>query len=225
MDKNWLDSRKLSKITEHHKETKIVNLNFKEITVDDIPVMMPYYNMRKNKTCDSVFLESFIWKEFYKVRYAIWEDRALLWLMEYNGKCFSAMPLCKEEDLPAAFQAIEEYFNQELGYPLVLNLADEDAVKYLNLPEDKYFVKEQEDSRDYLYLGESLRKLSGKKLHKKKNRLNLFLRQYEGRFEYRSLGCADKDDMWKFLDRWRLQKGEDAEEHLDYEVRGIHDIL
>lgn len=31
--------------------------------------------------------------------------------------------------------------------------------------------------------------------------------------------------MWKFLDRWRLQKGEDAEEHLDYEVRGIHDIL
>ncbi|MEF2877711.1 MAG: GNAT family N-acetyltransferase [Blautia sp.] len=202
-----------------------MNLNFKEITVDDIPVMMPYYNMRKNKTCDSVFLESFIWKEFYKVRYAIWEDRALLWLMEYNGKCFSAMPLCKEEDLPAAFQAIEEYFNQELGYPLVINLADEYAVKYLNLPEDKYFVKEQEDSRDYLYLGESLRKLSGKKLHKKKNRLNLFLRQYEGRFEYRSLGCADKDDMWKFLDRWRLQKGEDAEEHLDYEVRGIHDIL
>ena len=107
----------------------------------------------------------------------------------------------------------------------MINLADEYAVKYLNLPEEKYFVKEQEDSRDYLYLGESLRKLSGKKLHKKKNRLNVFLRQYEGRFEYRTLGCDDKDDMWKFLDRWRIQKGEDQEEHLDYEVRGIHDIL
>ncbi|HIX39046.1 MAG TPA: GNAT family N-acetyltransferase [Candidatus Blautia pullistercoris] len=187
--------------------------------------MMPYYNMRKNNTCDSVFLESFIWKEFYNVRYAIWEDKALLWLMEYNGKCFSAMPLCKEEDLPGAFGAIQQYFNEELGYPLVINLADEYAVKYLNLPEEKYFVKEQEDSRDYLYLGESLRKLSGKKLHKKKNRLNVFLRQYEGRFEYRTLGCDDKDDMWKFLDRWRIQKGEDQEEHLDYEVRGIHDIL
>ena len=145
--------------------------------------------------------------------------------MEYNGKCFSAMPLCKEGDLPGAFQAIQKYFNEELGYPLVINLADEYAVKYLDLPKDKYFVKEQEDSRDYLYLGESLRKLSGKKLHKKKNRLNLFLRQYEGRFEYRTLGCDDKDDMWKFLDRWRIQKGEDQEEHLDYEVRGIHDIL
>lgn len=202
-----------------------MNLEFKEITVEDSPVMMPYYNMRRNNTCDSVFLESFIWKEFYNVRYAIWEDKALLWLMEYNGKCFSAMPLCKEEDLPEAFQAIQQYFNEELGYPLVINLADEYAVKYLDLPEDKYFIKEQEDSRDYLYLGESLRKLSGKKLHKKKNRLNLFLRQYEGRFEYRTLGCDDKDDMWKFLDRWRIQKGEDQEEHLDYEVRGIHDIL
>ena len=202
-----------------------MNLEFKEITVEDSPVMLPYYNMRKNNTCDSVFLESFIWKEFYNVRYAIWEEKALLWLMEYNGKCFSAMPLCKEEDLPDAFQAIQQYFNEELGYPLVINLADEYAVKYLDLPEDQYFIKEQEDSRDYLYLGESLRKLSGKKLHKKKNRLNLFLRQYEGRFEYRTLGCDDKDDMWKFLDRWRIQKGEDQEEHLDYEVRGIHDIL
>lgn len=202
-----------------------MNLEFKEITVEDIPVMMPYYNMRKNNTCDSVFLESFIWKEFYNVRYAIWEGKALLWLMEFNGKCFSAMPLCKEEDLPGAFRAIEQYFNEELGYPLVINLADEYAVKYLDLPADQYFVKEQEDSRDYLYLGESLRKLSGKKLHKKKNRLNVFLRQYEGRFEYRTLGCDDKDDMWKFLDRWRIQKGEDQEEHLDYEVRGIHDIL
>ena len=55
-----------------------MNLEFKEITVEDSPVMMPYYNMRRNNTCDSVFLESFIWKEFYNVRYAIWEDKALL---------------------------------------------------------------------------------------------------------------------------------------------------
>ena len=29
----------------------------------------------------------------------------------------------------------------------------------------------------------------------------------------------------EFLDFWRQQKGDDVEEHLDYEVRGIHDIL
>ena len=27
------------------------------------------------------------------------------------------------------------------------------------------------------------------------------------------------------MDRWREEKGEEVEEHLDYEVRGIHEIL
>ena len=202
-----------------------MSLEFKKIEVNSIQEMLPFYAMRHNMTCDSVFLESYVWKDYYNVRYAIWENKALLWLMENEGRCFSAMPLCREEDLPGAFAAIEEYFNEELGYPLVINLADEYAVKYLNLPEDKYLVEEQVDSRDYLYNGDAMRSLAGKKLHKKKNRVNAFKREYEGRYEYRRLCCSDSHDVWVFLDRWRQQKGEEVEEHLDYEVKGIHDIL
>ena len=202
-----------------------MSLEFKKIEVNSIQEMLPFYAMRHNMTCDSVFLESYVWKDYYNVRYAIWENKALLWLMENEGRCFSAMPLCREEDLPGAFAAIEEYFNEELGYPLVINLADEFAVKYLDLPEDKYLVEEQVDSRDYLYNGDAMRSLAGKKLHKKKNRVNAFKREYEGRYEYRRLCCSDSHDVWVFLDRWRQQKGEEVEEHLDYEVKGIHDIL
>lgn len=202
-----------------------MSLEFKKIEVNSIQEMLPFYAMRHNMTCDSVFLESYVWKDYYNVRYAIWENKALLWLMENEGRCFSAMPLCREEDLTGAFAAIEEYFNEELGYPLVINLADEYAVKYLNLPEDKYLVEEQVDSRDYLYNGDAMRSLAGKKLHKKKNRVNAFKREYEGRYEYRRLCCSDSHDVWVFLDRWRQQKGEEVEEHLDYEVKGIHDIL
>ena len=202
-----------------------MSLEFKKIEVNSIQKMLPFYAMRHNMTCDSVFLESYVWKDYYNVRYAIWENKALLWLMENEGRCFSAMPLCREEDLPGAFAAIEEYFNEELGYPLVINLADEYAVKYLNLPEDKYLVEEQVDSRDYLYNGDAMRSLAGKKLHKKKNRVNAFKREYEARYEYRRLCCSDSHDVWVFLDRWRQQKGEEVEEHLDYEVKGIHDIL
>lgn len=202
-----------------------MSLEFKKIEVNSILEMLPFYAMRHNMTCDSVFLESYVWKDYYNVRYAIWENKALLWLMENEGRCFSAMPLCREEDLPGAFAAIEKYFNEELGYPLVINLADEYAVKYLNLPEDRYLVEEQVDSRDYLYNGDAMRSLAGKKLHKKKNRVNAFKREYEGRYEYRRLCCSDSHDVWVFLDRWRQQKGEEVEEHLDYEVKGIHDIL
>ena len=202
-----------------------MELQFKNIEIDDIDIMMPFYGLRRNRTCDSVFLESFIWKEFYKVRYAIWDNRAILWLMEYNGNYFSAMPLCKETDLADAFKALECYFNEELKVPLIINLADEFAVQYLNLPETDYFIEEQVDSKDYLYLGESLRTLAGKKLHKKKNHLNAFMRTYGDRTEYRALCCSDSHLVWQFLDKWHLTKGDEAEEHLEYEVRGIHDIL
>ena len=75
------------------------------------------------------------------------------------------------------------------------------------------------------YDGEAMRTLAGKKLHKKKNHLNSFLKEYEGRYEFRRLCCSDRGDVWKFLDKWRENKGDDVEDHLDYEVAGIHEIL
>ena len=110
--------------------------------------------------------------------------------------------------------------------PFKIYLADEEAVERLHLKESPDFqVTEQEDLKDYLYDGEALRTLAGKKLHKKKNHLNGFLREYEGRYEYRCLCCQDRDKVWEFLDKWREQKGDDVEDHLDYEVAGIHEIL
>lgn len=202
-----------------------MNLEFKPISAKDIDKLTPFYMMRHNRTCDSVFLESFLWREYYNVKYAIWEDKALFWLMEYKGRIFSAMPLCREEDLEEAFYELERYFNEELGYPLVINLADEAAVDCLNLPPERYLVKEEEGASDYIYSAESLKTLAGKKLHKKKNHLNAFKKNFAGRYEYRTLTCDAIQDVWKFLDRWREGKGEDVEEHLDFEVRGIHEIL
>ena len=202
-----------------------MSLEFKTVEAQDISIITPFVGKRPNKSCDSVFLDSFIWREMYHVRFAISGGKAVQWLMESDGEPFSAMPLCSEEDLPYYFNEIKEYFNQVLGKPLKINLADEEAVEYLKLNPAEFQITEQEDLKDYLYDGEALRTLAGKKLHKKKNNLNAFMKAYEGRFEYRRLCCSDRDDVWKFLDRWRENKGEEVEDHLDYEVRGIHEIL
>lgn len=204
-----------------------MNLKFIPINVESIEILTPFFGRRPNKTCDSVFLDSYLWREYYQVRYAVSDDKAVQWLMEFDGVPGSAMPACALKDLEYYFNEITEYFNRELKCPLRIHLADEEAVKYLNLEEktDRFRVTEQVDLKDYLYDGEKLRTLSGKKLHKKKNHLNYFKNTYEGRYEYRRLCCSDKQDVWKFLDRWREAKGEETEEHLDYEVQGIHDIL
>ena len=203
-----------------------MDLNFKKVEASDLESLKPFFCLRPNKTCDSVFLDSFLWREYYKVRFAISDEKAIQWLMEDEGVLHSAMPMCREEDLPHYFYEMVDYFNQVLNKPFKIYLADEEAVDYLHLKESPDFdVVEQEDLKDYLYLGEAMRTLSGKKLHKKKNHLNAFMKEYEGRYEYRRLCCLDRDVIWEFLDRWRQDKGEDVEEHLDYEVEGIHEIL
>ena len=100
-------------------------------------------------------------------------------------------------------------------------------MQYLGLDPKEYEVEEQVDLKDYLYDGEAMRTLSGKKLHKKKNHLNAFMREYEGRYEYRRLCCSDRHEVWEFMERWRQKKADaDAlEDSLEYEVAGIHEIL
>ena len=101
------------------------------------------------------------------------------------------------------------------------------SVQYLGLDPKEYEVEEQVDLKDYLYDGEAMRTLAGKKLHKKKNHLNAFMREYEGRYEYRRLCCSDRHEVWEFMERWRQKKADaDAlEDSLEYEVAGIHEIL
>lgn len=203
-----------------------MNLKFKPIEAGDLAVLEPYYCKRPNKTCDSVPLDSFLWKDYYQVQFAVSDEKAVQWLMHEDGNWQSAMPICCEEDLPHYFYEMVDYFNKVMGIPFKINLADEEAVEYLHLKESRDFdVIEMTDLKDYLYDGNAMRSLSGKKLHKKKNHLNSFLKEYDGHYEYRRLACSDRDDVWTFLDQWREQKGEQVEKHLDYEVRGIHDIL
>lgn len=203
-----------------------MNLNFKRIEAEDMAALSPFFGRRPNKTCDSVPLDSFIWRDYYNVRFAVSDDSAVQWLMEEDGVVHSAMPVCREEDLPHYFYEMVAYFNNVLHRPFKINLADEEAVEYLHLKDSPDFeVVEQEDLKDYLYDGNALRTLAGKKLHKKKNHLNAFLKEYEGRYDFHRLCCSDRDQVWRFLDKWRENKGDEVELHLDYEVAGIHEIL
>ena len=202
-----------------------MEIQFKKLEAEDVAMLTSFYGRRHDMTCDSVILDSFLWAGYYDVAFAVRDEKAVLWTMQIEGKTYTSLPVCALEDMPHYFGELERYFNETLHRPLEIYLADEVAVEYLNLPEDKYSVVELPDAKDYLYSAEKLKKLSGKKLHKKKNHLNSFLREYEGRFEYRTICCSDREDVWEFLEKWRIQKGQEVEHHLDPEVEGIHEIL
>lgn len=202
-----------------------MKLEFRKLQAEDVAMLTKYYGRRRDMTCDSVILDSFLWARYYDVSFAVRDEKALIWTLTVDGKPYASLPVCALEDMPVYFKELETYFNEELHQPLAIYLADEIAVEALQLPEDRYLVTELPDAKDYLYSAEKLMKLSGKKLHKKKNHLNSFLKEYEGRFEYRTICCSDREDVWEFLEKWRIQKGQEVESHLDPEVEGIHEIL
>ncbi|MDR1765553.1 MAG: phosphatidylglycerol lysyltransferase domain-containing protein [Lachnospiraceae bacterium] len=202
-----------------------MKLDFQPLTAKDVVAVNHYFWMRPNPTCDSTFVDSFIWRTYYNIQFAVVDEKALLFLMYWDNEYSAAMPLCAPGDVEHYFYVLVDYFREELHQKFKIALADEPALELVALDKTRFSVTEQPDARDYLYSGEALRTLAGKKLHKKKNHVNAFLREYEGRYEYRSLNCDDRQEIWGFLDKWRQKKGEGAEEHLDYEVSGIHELL
>ena len=55
-----------------------MELEFKPVVAGDIDRLRPFYGLRPNKTCDSVFLDSFLWKDYYHLQCAVSEGRAVL---------------------------------------------------------------------------------------------------------------------------------------------------
>lgn len=204
-----------------------MDLKFKPVRAEDIAQILPFFGLRPDKTCESVFLDSFLWRDYYHIQYTIYKGKGLLWKMEKEGKPYTSIPSCRQEDLPELLGVMKDYFNKDLGEPLRIYLADEESLKFLKMDPAEFSIEEAVDLKDYLYDGEAMRTLSGRKLHKKKNHVNSFMRTYEGRYEFRRLCCSDRQDVWEFLDKWRAGKNEpeDVMEGLDEEIVGIHEIL
>lgn len=200
-------------------------LEFKPISENDIELIASYFKLRSNKTCDSVFLDVFLWKDFYKIEFCIFENKALFLKMEIDGEIYSTLPMCEEQYLPEAFINLKKYFNECLNKKLKIYLADEDGVNYLNLNNNIFSIIENEDAKDYLYSAEALKLLKGKKLRKKKNHINYFLKENEGNFYYKTLCCDNADEILKFIYDWRKEKTNELEKHLDAEINGIQNIL
>ena len=118
-----------------------MNWRFYTPDAEEAISVTPYFSLRPNKTCDSGWLDFFIWADYYKCRYCILDEKALLIVMKNKGEYFAALPYCKEEDLPHYFETLQSFFNEVLGQPFVIYLADEEGVEYLKLRENPNYYR------------------------------------------------------------------------------------
>ena len=191
----------------------------------DYEEVKKYFLMRTPHTCENAIAGTFLWSRYYDSKY-FYGKESIIWILEITDGIFTVPPLCKKEDLKENFAIAEKYFHEELHQKMVMYLVDEEALEAISPDPEKYEIIEERQFFDYVYNAQKLRTLSGKKYHKKKNHVNAFLREYEGRWEYRTLSRENRDEIMDFLAKWKVErKIEDPYHRIESEAEGIRFLL
>lgn len=205
-----------------------MSITFHNITPNSQKDFEAYGALRPIYTSEGQFINQYIWADFYQTKYAI-TDKALFFVVDILNEPATMMPFCKTEDIIPVFWEIKDYFNHTLHCPLKMYLADElflDTLKTSPHFQKEFSVQKNRNCFDYMYDAASLKTLSGRKYHKKKNHLNSFLKRFEGRFYYKTLSIDDMEEIQTFHQTW-LDNRTDIERQdcVDGEEGGLQRLL
>ncbi|MGL5641737.1 MAG: DUF2156 domain-containing protein, partial [Paraclostridium sp.] len=199
---------------------------FKEIDINSYEELRPFFNSVDYEACEYCFTTLYMWRDMYKTSYYVEDDFAII-VGEYEGDRFSVLPLAKKDKIHKALAFMLDYFKNE-DHQIYLRAVTKEVVELLQTDyPGKFKYIEERDYFDYVYDAEALRTLKGRKNQKKRNHLNYFLKEYEGRFEYRKLDENDFHECITLLKAWAVNKEEhgDVEEGIDDEFIAIKKIF
>lgn len=195
---------------------------FKDIEIDCKNILDKYFDLVDYEACEYCFTTLYMWKDLYNTKYYVEDDFAIV-AGEYENKGFIILPLAKKENMNKAFDFIIKNFERE-NKQIHLKAINKEVVEYLqSVYGDRFEYIEERNNFDYIYDGESLRTLAGRKNQKKRNHLNSFVKEYGDRVEYKKLEEADFDECINLLKEWSKDKEESIE--LDSEFKAIKRIF
>ncbi|WP_195948333.1 DUF2156 domain-containing protein [Paraclostridium bifermentans] len=195
---------------------------FKDIEIDCKNILDKYFDLVDYEACEYCFTTLYMWKDLYNTKYYVEEDFAIV-AGEYENKGFIILPLAKKENMNKAFDFIIKNFERQ-NKQIHLKAINKEVVEYLqSVYGNRFEYIEERNNFDYIYDGESLRTLSGRKNQKKRNHLNSFVKEYGDRVEYKKLEEVDFDECINLLKEWSKDKEESIE--LDSEFKAIKRIF
>lgn len=200
-----------------------MTLDFKELTLESRNEVEPYFKLREVISCEYNFNVMLLWAKHNQTHFAATEHFLIL-RQVIDGKFLTLMPMCKEEYFQEAFEATLDYFKVN-DIQFRMYVTDKTFKDFVDktYPE-RFDIIANRDYFDYIYDGEKLRTLTGKKYSKKRNHLNAFFAEYEGRYYYRPFTKEDKLEVCHFLRKWKKHKDE-MTDALDEELSAICRII
>jgi hypothetical protein len=200
---------------------------FKRLTIDDKSIFEKFIYPYKFLSCEYSFTTLYIWREACDICFTIYKDALIIKKKDFEGRYYFMQPLgYSKENLKDIIDALTNYkMKHKMAY-LFKDLEESfiEEIRGIYDDVDDICIKEDRDNFDYLYEAENLIKLSGKKLHGKKNHYNSFIKNYT--YEVKDIIEADKEvikDVVAAAETWYQDNNDDY--MLRYELQGIKDLL
>lgn len=177
-------------------------LNFKAVALEDRSRLEPVLRAQPYRICDHSFPCLYIWEKAYPAQFCFDEDVLYILYAYLDGSCAYQLPYCEDARLPAAMEKLVRHA-RDCGQKLSLVTLNEDQKAQLEAAMPGAFTYiQQPEYADYIYNAQDLITLRGKKFHAKRNYINRFLQEYEGRFSFEAAGPENAQEILDFNARW-----------------------
>lgn len=145
-------------------------LEFKPITLEDRPLMVPFLNREYFRACFQCFPTMYLWGHIYHSRFCVAEG----WLFIKSGEQQSYGFPYGEGDLGRAIALLREDAHQNGKKLRFFGLLPEQRTQLEALFPGEFTYTPDRNGAEYLYEAEKLATYAGKKLHAKRNFCNRF---------------------------------------------------
>jgi hypothetical protein len=166
-----------------------------EVSIDMRPVLHPKFQALADGISEFTFANIYLFRRTHSYRISRLENGLFVITGRDKEKPFFMLPFGLPDE-----NIIKELFN---SHQVMKNASLRQAEILATLG---YSVCEDRDNCDYLYSREDMVNLTGRKFHKKKNLLNIFINNNE--YQAKPLLEEYRDDAMQILERWNNQHDE-----------------
>ncbi len=179
--------------------------NFSPLSIGDKEKVDRYLQLDGSIMSDRTFASLCIWGPQFNLKYCI--ENGFLYLAIDKGNYFAYYMPLGMGSLTEPLQKIRlDAKERGVNHSIVLITNDRlDEIK--SILGNDYDISPTPNRNDYVYLAEKMISLGGKKLHSKRNFVNRFKKEFEGRWEYRDIDpVKDRAEITNLLLKWGVRK-------------------
>ena len=195
------------------------DMDFSPLNENDIPLIKKYLALAGYEESNHNLVNLLMWQNQFPLFKYIAEHWVLL-LGIHQGTLFLYMPLCERKYLDDAIEQASAIFHKA-GISFVMSAYTKEVKEQILEKHPNFCACSPRESYDYVYEREKLVTLSGKKLQKRRNHYNGFMKTYGDRYKFEPIDnyieqCKDLLKSWK---------DDDDDEFLYYERLGTEYVL